>query len=102
MNRCDIYNLKVALALRQMIKEDSLAANQISLISSAHHHFTCSARNNNCIVPLVRTNIGKSAIKFQGPLVWNSIPLTLKDLPLPLFKKKLRSHYLDNYSILEK
>ena len=93
----DIYKLKVGLAMRQMIKQDSLATNNISLLTSTHNYSTRSAKNNNCFIPTVRTNIGKSAIKYQGPIVWNSIPSEIKSSSIPCFKKKLSTYYIDKY-----
>ena len=83
----DIYNLKVGLAMHQMLREKSLAANNISLLSNSHNYDTRSSYNKNCYIPSIRTNIGKTSIKYQGPIVWNSIPNDLKSLSPLLFKK---------------
>ena len=96
----DIYRLKVGLAMRRLIGENSLEINNLSLISTSHNHYTRSAKNNNFYLPSVRTNLDKSSIKFQGPIIWNTIPNDIKSLPLQSFKNKFRNHLHSNYSFL--
>ena len=95
----DIYNLKVGLAMRQMVREKSLATYDISLISTSHHYSTRSSSKYNCFIPFVRTNIGKSLIKYQGPIIWNSIPKEIKNLSHQAFKINFKNHLLNSYSL---
>ena len=96
----DIYQLKVGLAMRRMLREGSMA-NSSSLLINSHTHSTRSSKNNNCFIPTVRTNLGKSSINYQGPIIWNSIPKEIKSLSLYSFKKKFCSHLIKNYSYLQ-
>jgi hypothetical protein len=77
--------------MSQMMRENSLAANNISLISTSHNYSSRSSNNNNCFIPYVRTDIGKSSIKYQGPIVWNTIPNEIKSLSCQSFKIKFRN-----------
>ena len=96
----DIYRLKVGLAMRRLIRENSLEINDLSLISTSHSHYTRSAKSNNFFIPSVRTNLGKSSIKFQGPIIWNTIPNEIKSLSLQSFKSKFRNHLINSYNSL--
>ena len=40
---------------------------------------------------------GKFNIRFQGPMIWNSIDEDFKRSSLSLFKLKLKEHLTDNY-----
>ena len=45
----------------------------------------------------VRTNYGKFNIRFQGPMIWNSIDADLKSFSLSSFKLNLKEHLINNY-----
>src|SRR5688572_31456741 len=46
---------------------------------------------------LVRTNTRKLSIKYQGPLLWNNLPPTIRTCnTLPWFKRLLRAHTLEH------
>ena len=94
----DIYKLKVGLAMRRLIGENSLGNNDLSLLSNTHSYSTRSANNNNFFIPSVRTNLGKTSLKYQGPIIWNSIPNDFKSLPLQSFKTKVRNHLFSYYN----
>ena len=45
------------------------------------------------ICPYARTNIRKFSIGYQGPLLWNNLPITIKHATgFPQFKKLLRAY----------
>ena len=45
-------------------------------------------------LPKVRANYGKFNIRFQGPMIWNSIDEDFKRSSLSLFKLKLKEHVM--------
>ena len=98
----DIYKLKVGLAMRRMLREGSVVNNSSSLLTNSHNYSTRSSKNNNFFIPSVRTNLGKSSLSYQGPIIWNAIPNEIKLLSLYSFKNKFRAHLINNYSSLQK
>ena len=47
---------------------------------------------------VVRTNCRKFTVSYVGPILWNSFPQQLRQLPSEvLFKKKLKSTLLATY-----
>src|SRR5688572_11158094 len=61
--------------------------------SEVHDHFTRSAMNYH--QRRVRTTVRQHSIVIYGPLIWNSLPNDLKNLPTVYqFKRKLKFHLL--------
>ena len=50
---------------------------------------------------MIRTNYGKSSIKFMGPTVWNQIDEKLKNLSLKSFQQKMKESLLETYANTE-
>ena len=69
------------------------------------HAFLCNVCNaviNVCnawyLIPSVRTNCRKFTVGYAGPILWNSFPQKLRQLPSEvIFKKKLKSILLATY-----
>ena len=66
---------------------------------SANIHNTASNRNNNLDTPHVRTvTYGLKSIKYTGCLLWNNLPMDIRDLlPKKQFSKSIRNLYIDSY-----
>jgi hypothetical protein len=47
-------------------------------------------------IPLV-TNYGKFSLRSQGPNIWNKIDESLKILTKSIFKKKIKSQFINEY-----
>ena len=48
-----------------------------------------SAANKNFIVPQAKCNLFKGSLSYSGMIVWNSIPVSIKDSSsLPMFISK--------------
>ena len=61
--------------------------------SSIHGHNTRSAMNLH--IPSVRTTLSKFALRFHAPIVWNSLPQSIKAIPnKKAFKYKIKQHLL--------
>ena len=53
---------------------------------------------NGYLIPSVRTNCRKFTVGYAGPILWNSFPQKLRQLPSEvIFKKKLKSILLATY-----
>ena len=61
---------------------------------NVHSYNTRSA--NNFHPPLLRTEISKASLFYQGPALWNNLPLTLKLKSLKQFKIDFKSHLLSS------
>ena len=66
-------------------------------VSNVHSYNTRFASKQSYHIPKARTNYGKFNIRFQGPLIWNSIENDIKLSSISLFKKKMKNSYLDHY-----
>ena len=63
-----------------------------------HSHNT--RNKNGYLIPSVRTNCRKFTVGYAGPILWNSFPQKLRQLPSEvIFKKKLKSILLATYWI---
>ena len=71
-------------------------------VDQVHSYNTRHASKLSYYLPKVRTNYGKFNIRFQGPMIWNSIDEDFKRSSLSLFKLKLKEHLTDNYYLLMK
>ena len=61
-----------------------------------HSHNT--RNKNGYLIPSVRTNCRKFTVGYAGPILWNSFPQKLRQLPSEvIFKKKLKSILLATY-----
>ena len=61
-----------------------------------HSHNT--RNKNGYLIPNVRTNCRKFTVSYAGPILWNSFPQKLRQLPSEvLFKRKLKYFLLATY-----
>ena len=65
--------------------------------SNIHNHNTRSSSKQSYFLPSARTNYGKYNIRYQGPIVWNSIDNLIKSTSLRQFKTKLKEKYVNVY-----
>ena len=67
-------------------------------VSAIHNRFTRSIAKNNLYVPKYSTSRCQKSIKYQGPTLWNSLLIKLKNLPFNKFKSNYKKKLLENYS----
>ena len=63
---------------------------------SDHHNIRLSSKANY-FMPRPRTSLGLRSFRYNGPKLWQTIPLKIKTLNFPLFKKKYKNHLLEKY-----
>ena len=69
---------------------------QYYVVNSAIHQYS-TRQNTNLHVPKCRTSLRQATIVFQGPKLWNSLPLEIRTNPsLNSFKKSLKLFLLLN------
>ena len=52
-------------------------------------------RDHDLYVQRSRTEMGKRRFACRGPVLYNSLPSELRELPIPLFRGHLRKQLLD-------
>ena len=93
----EVYILQIGKLMYNQMKRNNLSYSTITSLFTAHTHNTRSARNLNCFVPSVYTNLGKTSFNYQGPKIWNSLPIELKKLSQFQFKSSLKKHLINTY-----
>ena len=64
-------------------------------LKSIHHHNT---RNRESLdIPPSKTKSGQRRFLHRAVNIWNNLDKDFKQLSLPSFKKKLKTHMLENY-----
>ena len=67
-------------------------------ITNEHIHSHNTINKEGYLIPSVITNCRKCTVSYAGPLLWNSFPQQLRQLPSEaVFKKKLKSTLLATY-----
>ena len=67
-------------------------------ITNENIHSHNTRNKEGYLIPSVRTNYRKFTVSYAGPILWNSFPQQLRQLPSEaLFKKKLKSTLLAAY-----
>ena len=69
-------------------------SNYFQYASNVHKYNTRYASKQNLYVKKVRTNMGKQAIGYAACVIWDEIPLKLKELSVYQFSKQLKPYLL--------
>jgi hypothetical protein len=98
----DIITLKIATFTHKILKNPFLVpvlfSDFLLAASSVHSHNTRYAANKNLHRTAIRTNYGKFTFKYLSSVVWESIPLHIKQLPYFSFKKQFKIYLLACYN----
>ena len=65
--------------------------------SENHTHYTRASEDIIYNTILCRTVRGQRSILFNGPKIWNDIPLSIKKASKNKFKKQYKTHILSSY-----
>ena len=71
-----------------------LFSNYFQYASNVHKYNTRYASKQNLYVKKVRTNMGKQTIGYAACVIWDKIPLNLKELSIYQFSKQLKPYLL--------
>ena len=70
----------------------------IMFVTNENIHSHNTRNKNGYLIPNVRTNCRKFTVSYAGPILWNSFPQKLRQLPSEvLFKRKLKYILLATY-----
>ena len=92
----DLYNLEVCKFMHKHHNK-SLPNCLNSFFSISQQRATHSSSNLNYNTPFYRSNKGQRSIKFYGPKIWNSIPLSVRNLSFIDIKKQYKNLILSKY-----
>ena len=71
-------------------KQPNVIPHMLVTNETIHSHNT--RNKNGYLIPSVRTNCRTFTVGYAGPILWNSFPQKLRQLPSAvIFKKKLKS-----------
>ena len=94
----EVYKLQIGKILYNQIKQNNIIIiHNLTSLSDIHSYSTRSANNQNFHLPLVHSNLGKTALTYQGPIIWNSVPNDIKNSSIYQFKFLLKKHFLKSY-----
>ena len=71
-----------------------LFSNYFQYARNVHNYNTRYASRQNLYVKKVRTNTGKQTIGYAACIIWDKIPLNLKELNIYQFSKQLKPYLL--------
>ena len=87
----NIYNIAIFMYLCSKNKIPIRISTEFHLNSTIHSYSTRNSANFH--VPTIRTCISKNSIFFLGPIVWKSLPSSIRASPsLQCFKRRLKLH----------
>ena len=97
----DLYVYQVGIFMylchKNLLPESLLT--YFSLNCDIHKHRTRNATDFH--LPLSRTTLSKKSVIYQGPITWNSLPSSIKELQsFNVFKKSSKEIILANYHLL--
>ena len=68
----------------------------LTLLTKTHNYNTRSSSNLNYYQTFQRLNLGLQSFLTQGIKFWNKLSISIKSLPIHLFKKKLRQYLINS------
>ena len=79
-------------------KDSLIGDTQLKTIQSVHQYNTRLAANFNFYQPKRNTNTKIKSFRYQGPSIWQEIPLATKEIKTPIiFSIQLTRHFLESY-----
>lgn len=93
----DIYKLKMGIMMFKITNGSWFGNTNYTKTSTSHNYNTRYAKADNFVLPQIWTNIGKHSAHYMGPHSWAQIPISIKNLPFYVFKKKLTDFFILSY-----
>src|SRR6266516_4554302 len=97
----DLNKLQVAKIISQYFNNIHTLPGEIASlfqkISNIHHYHTRSLDNHCLFNQYGRLNVRKNSLKVYAPILWNTIPIYLREInSICLFKRKYKSFLLES------
>lgn len=93
----EIYISQIAKLMFNQIWRDIITSQNLFPLLSVHSHNTRSSSKLNYHIPIIKSNLAKTSFYYQGPIVWNSLPLKIKTATSFHFKFLLKKYLLNHY-----
>jgi hypothetical protein len=96
----NVYEIHKLLLLSHIyVITNGLTKNEYSqqyyIVNSDIHQYN-TRQKNNLHIPNCRTSTKQNTISFQGPKLWNSLPMDVRSSPsIMIFKRKVRKYLLN-------
>ena len=75
----EVYMFQSAKLIFGQIRNNNIVCQNLSSLPSVHSYNTKSSNNLNYFIPSVDSNLGKTSLKYYGPIVWNSLPIEIEE-----------------------
>ena len=80
-------------------KAPSRLVNELVMVSDTHDRSTRLAHSNNLYVPKPNCELFRNSFRYQGPVLWNSLPSEIKEASnIDCFKRMHKNHYFKQRS----
>ena len=93
----DVYKLKVGTEIKKMIALNLIVNTDFQFNCNLYRYSTRSSAKNNFYVPQVKTNVGKSSLKYRGAVIWNEIPIEIRSKSITTFKHHYKKYLIKLY-----
>ena len=80
----DIHKLQLAKLMHKYKDKYDIGNNHSVKLSDQHNYNTRLSSNDNYFMPRSRTNLGLRSFRYNGPKLWQTVPLELENLNFPL------------------
>ena len=90
----DIYKLEIAKLMHRVHSKAlnicNAITNNYTLLDNIHSHNTRRKHEKNYFMTRVSSKQAQKCLQYNGPKIWNKIPLQLKEMNFYKFKKKFK------------
>ena len=89
-----IYNMSLSTLIHKFYKNKLISPDNLILLSQTHNYSTRLSKSSNYYLNINRTNLGQQTYLTKGIKIWQTLPIEYKSLPIQMFKKKIKFHFL--------
>ena len=91
-----LYNLNVSILMYKTHHNLITGRYKLTPVDNIHTYNTRFSKNKNYYHSHNKTNLGLSTFTAQGVKFWSKLPIETKQLPLHLYKKKLKQYLINS------
>lgn len=95
----DVHKLKISTQICKMINNNTLNQYDIQFVQESHNYSTRTSARNNLAIPSVNKNIGKTTLRYKGPLIWNQVPSECREKSVNNFKFCFKRELINGYKV---
>ena len=91
LNLNKLYQLNLAIIIYKIHHNLTVSSNNLIPITQVHNYQTRLSQSNNFYQNFSKSNLGLSTYTNNGLKFWRSLPSNIKQLPIELFKSKVKN-----------